>query len=103
MNIIKVVILFLLYAIRSGDWSLIANKSGNQSRRMERFNYAQWQAKYGYVSDDNVKGQLFDMKTDSAQRMNLILQKPKKVAELTNQLRQIQRLGYSAPRLLKDN
>ena len=27
------------YAIRSGDWNLIAAKTGNQNRRMARFNY----------------------------------------------------------------
>jgi len=87
------------YAIRSGDWSLIAHKSGNQNRRMERFNYGVWQKKHGYQSDDNVKGQLFDMKNDSGQRKNLIEQNPKKTKELTQLLQQIRNQGYSAPRI----
>ena len=60
------------YAIRNDDWTLIANKTGNQNSRMERFNYRCWQNKHGYVPDDNVKGQLFNMKNDSGQRKNLI-------------------------------
>jgi arylsulfatase A len=87
------------YAIRSGNWTLIANKTGNQNSRMQRFNYSDWQKKHGYVSDDNDKGQLFDMKNDSGQRKNLIEQKPEKVKELTRLLKKIREHGYSSPRL----
>jgi len=87
------------YAIRSGDWSLIADKSGNQNKRMERFSYRAWQKKHGYVYDDNVKGQLFDMKNDSGQRKNLIEQNPTKAEELMKLLRKIQEQRGSSPRL----
>lgn len=86
------------YAIRSGDWSFIVNKSGNQNNRMKRFNYGAWQKKHGYVSDDNVKGQLFDMKNDAGQRHNLIEKHPKKASELLKLLQQIQSQGLSTPR-----
>ncbi len=87
------------YAIRSDDWTLIATKTGNQNMRMKRFNYSNWQEKHDYVHDDNVKGQLFDMKNDSGQRKNIIGQHPDKANELTQLLQKIQNKGYSAPRL----
>lgn len=88
-----------VYAIRSGDWTLITNKSGNQNNRLERFNYSDWQKKYGYVSDDNVKGQLFDMKNDKGQRKNLIEQHSDKALELNKLLKKIREQGYSATRI----
>jgi arylsulfatase A len=89
------------YAIRSNDWTLINTKTGNENVRLERFNYSDWQKKHGYVSDDNDKGQLFDMAGDRGQRHNLIGKHPKKATELLMQLEQIQKSGVSAPRLTK--
>ncbi len=90
-----------VYAIRSDDWTLIDNRTGNQNSRMQRFNYSQWQKKHGYVYDDNVKGQLFNMKNDSGQRKNLIEKHSEKVTELKKLLKKIQQQGYSSPRLIK--
>ncbi len=89
------------YAIRSNDWTLIATKTGNENSRLERFNYSDWQKRHGYVSDDNVKGQLFDMASDSGQRHNLIEKHPEKVSELQQQLTTIQSQGWSAPHAKK--
>ncbi|WNC68206.1 arylsulfatase [Thalassotalea nanhaiensis] len=87
------------YAIRSEGWTLIDAKSGNQNRRMQRFNYSAWQKKHGYVTDDNDKGQLFDMKSDAGQRNNIIEKHPEKANDLLKKLEQIQSQGFSAPRL----
>jgi arylsulfatase A len=87
------------YAIRSGDWNLIATKTGNQNLRMARFNYSDWQKKHGYQVDDNEKGQLFNMKNDSGQRSNLIEKYPKKAEELKTLLDNIRMHKSSAPRL----
>lgn len=87
------------YAIRSGNWTLIAANNGNENGQLKRFNYAQWQKKHGYQDDDNALGQLFDMKNDSAQRTNLINKKPEKAKELNALLQQIRQQGYSAERL----
>lgn len=87
------------YAIRSEGFTLINAKSGNQNRRMERFNYAAWQQKHHYVSDDHKSGQLFDMKSDSTQRKNLIDRHPKKAKELKRLLKQVIEQGYSSSRL----
>lgn len=85
------------YAVRSNDWTLIDNKTGNENSRLERFNYADWQKRHGYVSDDNAKGQLFDMANDSSQRFNIIEKHPQKAAELRKILEKIKAQGWSAP------
>jgi arylsulfatase A len=90
------------YAIRSGDWNLIANKTGSHNKRiMARYNYSDWQKKHGYQKDDNEKGQLFDMTKDSGQRHNLIEKHPNKANELIKLLEQIKNQAGSAPRLNK--
>ena len=87
------------FAIRHAGWTLINAKSGNQNNRLERFNYSAWQKKYGYLNDDHGNGQLFNMKNDSGQRINLIEKMPEKAKELTKLLHKIKTQGYSAPRL----
>jgi arylsulfatase A len=89
------------FAIRSDEWTLIDAPSGNQNGNLARFNYANWQQKHGYQSDDNEKGQLFDMKNDSEQRFNLIEKHPEKAHQLRELLEQIKSQGWSAPRLSK--
>ncbi|MEC4726467.1 arylsulfatase [Shewanella sp. D64] len=85
------------YAIRSHDWSLIAAKTGNHNGRLDRFNYADWQKRHGYRTDDNEKGQLFDIKNDRGQRHNVIEKHPEKAEELKTLLQKIRLQGYSRP------
>ena len=68
------------YAVRTGDWLYINYKTGYQTPAPE------WTAEYfGYQpSKDSV--QLFNLKTDISQKMNLAHQMPKKIKEMQNQL-----------------
>ncbi|MEP4889927.1 MAG: arylsulfatase [Aliiglaciecola sp.] len=89
------------FAIRKDKWTLIDASSGNQNGNLARFNYANWQRKYGYQTDDNKKGQLFDMQKDPEQRFNLIDAHPDKALQLREELEKIKNQGWSAPRLNK--
>lgn len=82
------------YAIRSGDWTLVDNKSGYVSGRNK-----DWEEKYGYKSDDNKAGQLFNMKKDRGQKHNVISEHPEKAKELKDLLAKIREQGYSSPRI----
>lgn len=83
------------YAIRSGDWNLVASKTGYMNKKRHKA----WEARRGYKNDVNAEGQLFNMKIDKEQRHNLIKQYPEKAAELAKLLQTIRKQGYSAPRL----
>lgn len=89
------------FAIRSNDWTFIDAPSGNQNGNLARFNYENWQKKHGYQTDDNEKGQLFDMQNDSGQRFNLIEKHPEKARQLRQLLEQIKTQDGSAPHLNK--
>jgi arylsulfatase A len=82
------------YAIRHGDWLLVDAKNGYVSGR-----FPEWEARFGYTDDDDVAGQLFNLKTDLAQKQNLIDQHPEKAEELRALLQEIRTQGHSAPRL----
>mgnify|MGYP002628006182 CR=1 FL=1 len=49
--------------------------------------------------DDSETGQLYDMKKDPGQRMNVIAEYPERAAQLKALLSQIREQGYSEPRL----
>jgi arylsulfatase A len=83
------------YAIRNGDWNLVASETGYRIKDIHKA----WETKHGYQSDEDARGQLFDMKSDVGQRSNLIEQYPDKAAELEKLLQRIREQGYSAPRL----
>lgn len=82
------------YAIRNGDWTLIQSKNGYHQQKQSKA----WQTKHGYHNDDNVKGQLFNMKNDPEQRNNLIDKYPEKAEQLAALLKKIRVQGYSSPR-----
>jgi arylsulfatase A len=82
------------YAIRHGDWLLVDSKDGYVSRRNP-----QWEARHGYPADDDGPVELYNLKTDLAQKHNLAADHPQKVTELQNLLQQIRQQGHSAPRL----
>ena len=69
------------YAIRSGDWLLVAAKDGYVSGRSKA-----WEAKHRYSADDAAAVELFNIKSDPGQRKNLASKSPEKVAELTKLL-----------------
>ncbi|MDZ4851433.1 MAG: arylsulfatase [Pirellulaceae bacterium] len=75
------------YAIRHGDWVLIANKTGGVSAVPEWFDEAN-----GY-SKNSLPGELYNLHDDLAQKYNLYSTHPDKVAELTALLSRIQTMG----------
>ncbi len=83
------------YAIRHGEWNLIASKSGYRIKDKHK----EWEARHGYQNDENTDGQLFHIANDIGQRQNVIEQNPEKAAELAALLQRIRKQGYSAPRL----
>lgn len=83
------------YAIRQGDWVLIDAKSGGVSKVPKWFDEAN-----GYEANPH-KEALYNLRQDIAERKNLIVERPKKAAELQTLLQQIHQQGYSAPRLKK--
>ena len=82
------------YAIRHGDWVLINAKDGYVSARN-----AAWEARRGYAPDDGAPVELYNLRTDLAQKHNVAAAHPDKVAELQALLRKIREQGHSAPRL----
>ena len=82
------------YAIRHGDWLLVDSKDGYVSRRD-----AAWEARHGYPPDDDSPVELYNLKTDLAQKQNIAAAHPEKVAELQTLLKQIREQGHSAPHL----
>jgi arylsulfatase A len=82
------------FAIRHGDWLLVAAKDGYGSGRDQG-----WEARRQYPLDDRGPVELYNLKTDLAQKNNLAAAHPDKVAELQALLEQIRDQGFSAPRL----
>ena len=86
------------YAIRHGDWLLIDGRSGYVTQRNSA-----WEERHGYPPDDDSPVQLYNLKTDLAQKHNLAAAHPEVVAQLQALLRQLREQGYSAPRLQAAN
>ncbi|MAB80772.1 MAG: arylsulfatase [Planctomycetes bacterium] len=82
------------YAIRSGDWLLVAANSGYVSRRD-----AAWEARRDVPADDDGPVELYDLSEDVGQRRNLAREHPERVSELRALLEEIRTEGHSAPRL----
>ncbi len=82
------------YAIRHGDWLLVDAQEGYVSRRVPA-----WEKRHGYPDDDHAPVELYDLKTDLAQKHNVAAAHPEKVAELQALLKRIRDQGHSAPRL----
>jgi arylsulfatase A len=82
------------YAIRHGDWLLVAHKDGYHSGRNK-----EWEAKHLYPADDDSPVELYNLRIDIGQRDNLAAKHPEKVAELRKLLTTIRRQDHSAPRL----
>lgn len=83
------------YAIRDGDWVLVAAKSGYHSGK-----YKEWEKKRAYEPQSK-KPKLYNLKEDIGQRNDLAKKHPEKVKEMTALLAKIREQGYSAPRLAK--
>ncbi len=75
------------YAVRRGDWLLIAARSGYHSKAPPWYNEAN-----GYAEDDQA-GELYNLADDLSQRRNRHAEEPEKVAELTALLEQIRAKG----------
>ena len=82
------------YAIRQGDWLLIACDTGYVSGRN-----AAWEAKHDYPTDDGGPVELYNLREDIGERNDVAASNPEKVAEMTALLKRIREQGYSAPRL----
>lgn len=83
------------YAIRHGDWVLVDAQVGYVSRRVPA-----WEKRHGYPDDDHAPVELYDLKTDLAQKHNVAAAHPEKVAALQALLKRIRDQGHSAPRLV---
>jgi len=84
------------FAIRHGDWLLVADKHGYMSGRN-----AKWETKHKYPADDKSPVELYNLSSDIGQRANLAKANPERVAELKALLAKIREQGHSAPRLAK--
>jgi arylsulfatase A len=75
------------YALRHGDWVLIAAKTGGVSKVPEWFDQAN-----GY-SKNKLPGELYNLRDDPGQHHNLYAEQPEKVQELSARLQQIRAKG----------
>ena len=75
------------YALRHGDWVLIAAKTGGVSKVPEWFDQAN-----GY-STNTLPGELYNLRDDLSQHHNLYAEQPEKVQELSTRLEQIRARG----------
>ncbi len=75
------------YAIRHGDWVLIAAKTGGVTKVPEWFDKAN-----GYGPNSH-PGELYNLRDDLSQKRNLYGEEPDKVQELTNILKEIRASG----------
>ncbi|CAA6690018.1 MULTISPECIES: arylsulfatase [unclassified Lentimonas] len=66
------------YAVRQGDWVLIAAKTGNHNKGRSR----EFEAKRGYQRDDALPVELYNLRTDPAQRVNMAKENPEKVQSM---------------------
>lgn len=83
------------YAIRDGDWVLVAAKSGYHTGQWKG-----WEKKREYEPQSK-ESKLYNLKKDIGQRNDLADKHPEKVKEMTALLTKIREQGYSAPRLAK--
>lgn len=79
------------YALRHGDWVLIAARTGSVTNVPEWFNQAN-----GY-RPHSLPGELYDLRNDLAQKHNLYAEHPDKVTELTALLNRVRAKGQSPP------
>ena len=84
------------YAMRQGDWVLVAAKSGYHSKRNKA-----WESKHAYPKDSATEYELYNIRKDIGQRHDLADTHPEKVKTLQDLLTQIQQQGHSAPRFSK--
>jgi arylsulfatase A len=84
------------YAIRHGDWLLVDAASGYVSGANR-----EWEVRHGYKPGAKGPVELYNLKTDIAQKHNLAAQHPERIAELQALLEKIRGQGHSAPRLAK--
>jgi len=75
------------YALRHGDWVLIAARTGGVSKVPEWFDQAS-----GY-SKNTLSGELYNLRDDLSQHHNLYAEQPEKVQELSVRLQQIRDQG----------
>lgn len=75
------------YALRHGDWVLIAAKTGAVSKVPEWFDQASNYSSHPY------KGELYNLRDDLAQRHNLYAEDPQRVAQLSQLLEQLRAAG----------
>jgi arylsulfatase A len=75
------------YALRHGDWVLIAAKSGAVSKVPEWFD-----AQNGYLPNPN-PGELYNLKVDLSQKNNIFASNPGKVKELSTMLEKVRSKG----------
>ncbi len=84
------------WAIRQGDFVLVAGKDGYHSGRNKA-----WEEARGYPADDKNAVELYNLRDDIGQSKNLAAQMPEKVAEMQALLEKLRQQGHSAPRLAK--
>lgn len=82
------------YAIRHADWLLVDAKSGN-ARPVPKA----WMTKHDTPPDDGLPNELYNLKEDPGQRVNLASKKPQTVEELRDMLAKIRAQERSAPQL----
>jgi len=76
------------YALRHGDWVLIAAKTGAVSKVPEWFDQAN-----GYTRHTH-PGELYNLRNDLAQKHNLYAEQPDKARELSTLLHQVRAKGH---------
>jgi arylsulfatase A len=84
------------YAMRDGDWVLIATKTGD-----ERPVPAKWNEKHKQPADDEQPFELYNLNEDPGQRRNLAARFPERVEALQSLMNQLRDQGHSAPRFSK--
>jgi arylsulfatase A len=73
------------YAVRVGDWVLVNAKHGFGGQAAPK----PWIAKHKIPADDGLPVELYDLKNDPGQRINLAAKHPEKVTELQAELKRI--------------
>ena len=82
------------WAIRHGDWVLIDAKSGYRSAKDPA-----WEARRGYLPDDDQAVELYDLDHDLSQRTNLAADHPERVDQMSELLKKIRSESHTSPRL----
>lgn len=75
------------YAIRHGQWLLIAAESGHHSE------VPAWFSERNGYQEDGLPGELYDLQNDLSQRQNQFAERPEKVAEMSQLLQRIRQAG----------